>query len=554
MTNLSDSTRTCQKPCQGHQGRDTTAAHRRWDLPFYDKSKRHAPFWSFLISFVSLTLLSPTAWADSDILWLVESGEKDHAEAILDGVKEALGDEATAHLFDHDDLLLRVDGRTRPFSGCAFGLQPCMNAEAMAFDALGISLVIRLNIQGRPNSFEVRYEMIDRRRTRADSGRLRGTTGRAVGFALVSELFDAVGVVSFESDPPGATILLDDASVGTTPLSRQVPLGEHNYRLELDSYLPVQGTLAIRSGEALRISQTLRLRPGTLRVQGAPDNAILLVDDEPYGRTTETLELTPGSYTIAIQADGFHPHREQIEITGDELTVLNVTLVATNPLMREIPRDAVIANPFQVDLGLELGLQLGSFTRASGSNDNTTFAVQGWLSQGELAPDARRFLSPAGLRLGAGWEGKHFGLTVLSLSLHADTLDYPIRLTDTDGNTIDARAQSYRNTQLRPLQLRYRFFYEHVLPTFQAGFGVAFHRLDVEVDGEELVRLRQFSPFFNAEANLRYHFTPKWSVGGTYRLSYHFPESMSMEHHLGVFVGFGFPHLPGINLHPPEAL
>lgn len=560
MNYLSDASGTTSGPRPEHQAFSTTEPFGGWDLSLYDKSSRGARFWVHPSLFVSilffLGLFASPLWAQSDILWLVESGEEALASEVLDGVGEALGSEARAHLLGRKALLERVDGRTRPFSGCAFGLETCMSAEAMAFDALGISLVIRLEIQRRPTSLEVSYEMVDRRGSRADMGRLRGDTGRDVGFALVGELFDAVGILSFETDPPGATVFLGDEEVGTTPLSRQMGLGRHNYRLELEAHRTEEGHVDVRAGEAERVTRTMRKRPGRLAISGAPEGAIVLVDDQPSGRAGERIDLLPGEYTIEVQAEGYHPHREQVEIKVDETQNLEVSLVATNLLMREVARDEVLGLPFQFDLGVELGLQLGTFTNSSGRLDDQDYEFVGWLSQGELIDRGRqrRFLSPAGVRFGAGWEGARFGFTALSLSWLGETLDYPARIVDDEGRELDGRVQRYRTIELRPMQLRYRFFYENLVPLFQGGLGLSFQRIDFEVDGEESMIFRQISPFLALEAGVRYHITPAWSFGGAYRLSIHFSDSQSAKHHLGVFLGFGLPDLPGVNLQPPEAL
>lgn len=497
---------------------------------------------------------SPTG--SGEILWLVAEGDRERGEEVLAGVGEALGQEGERHLLGMGALVQRVESRSRPLPSCAFGIERCPGAEAMAFDALGLGLVIRLQVHRRSTSLEVSYEMVDRRGSRADSGFVRGETAREVGFSLVGELFDAVGVVSFESEPTGATVIIAGEEAGQTPLSRQMGLGAHSYRLELEDYRPVDGEVVVRAGEAHRVSERLRAKPGELKILGAPEGATVFVDDQPWGGATETLELVPGRYTVEVQAEGYQPHREQVEIVVDEREELEVSMTATSLLLREVSRSAVQDHRFQFDIGAEVGLQLGTFTNARGRAEGEEYSFEGWLDGAELGDQGRlrRFLSPGGLRFGAGWEGKHFGVTVLSLSVSGQNLEYPARVRTREGAEIDGRVLGYRNVQIRPMQVRYRFFYEDLVPTFQGGLGLAIQRADFAVDGEEVVRLRQVSPFAALEGGVRYHITPWWSLGGAYRLSFHFASGMSAEHQLGVYLGFGLRDLPGLNLEPPEAL
>ena len=552
-------------PRTGQQSIGSTGDRSRWDLGLYEKSRGDASSWRSLHFLVGMLLVVMVPWSPAEardrgesgeILWLIAEGDQARGEEVLAGVREALGSGAERHLIGVEALAARVERRSRPLPGCAFGLEGCGGAEAMAFDALGLGLLVRLEVYGRSDSIEVNYEMVDRRGSRADTGWVQGATPREVGFSLVGELFDAVGVVSFESEPSGATVFLGEEAVGTTPMSRQMGLGGHRYRMELEAHRSVEGEVEVRSGEAHRIGERLRPRPGRLAIQGAPEGAAVWIDDQRRGVVVESLELLPGQYAVEIRAEGYQPFREQVEINVDEVRELKVELEATGLLQQEVSRSAVRAHRFQFDLGAELGFQLGTFTNARGRGEEMEYGFEGWLDGGELGDQGnlRRFLSPGGLRVGAGWEGERFGLTVLSLSVVGQQMAYPARVRTRDGIEIDGRVVRYQNVEIRPMQVRYRFFYEDLVPVVQAGLGLAVQRADFEMESEEVVRLRQVSPFGALEAGVRYHLTPWWSVGGAYRFSFQFGSGMSSEHQMGIFMGFGLREVPGLNLQPPEAL
>jgi hypothetical protein len=69
---------------------------------------------------------------------------------------------------------------------------------------------------------------------------------------------------------------------------------------------------------------------GTLRIDGEPETAIVEVDEKrlgPVGMFAEKgLLLKPGQHRVIVRAEGYFPAYELVEITEDEVTVLEVTL------------------------------------------------------------------------------------------------------------------------------------------------------------------------------------------------------------------------------------
>lgn len=64
------------------------------------------------------------------------------------------------------------------------------------------------------------------------------------------------GTVRISSDPPGATVLVDDRSVGTTPLELVLPTGSHAVRVEKSGFLEDAKAVEVRSG----VDQDMRFR------------------------------------------------------------------------------------------------------------------------------------------------------------------------------------------------------------------------------------------------------------------------------------------------------
>lgn len=492
------------------------------------------------------------------ILWLVDRDAPQAEEEVLIGVAEALADQKRAHLFGARQLADHVREHTPLAPSCAFGAEPCPSAQAMAFEALDLGLLIRLNIAGHKDYLEIAYEMVDRRGMAAKVGRIGAASSREAGFELVRELFDAVGVVSFESTPSGATIVVDGEEVGTTPLSRQLGVGAYDIRLQLSAHDEYQQRLEVRSGGIQKVSASLVERPGRLRVAGAPPDAIVFIDGEQWGRAQEIQEIPAGRYTLEIRAEGYEPYQEALEISAEEITDVEVALKEVSLLLRDVASDAIAAHRFQLAMGVELGVQMASFYGASGvAADGDEYQFEGWLDDGEFREQGRQkaLMVPLGLRAAVGWEGRWVGLTFLSLSWSGQNSGQIARLRlRGDQKTAQATISGVRRLAIRPMQVRLRFLYQNLAPYIEAGVGVALHSMKVELEGEELFTMRKAQGFANGELGLRYHLDPRWSVGVNYQFQRHFDSDLGAVHSLGVSLGMGLRSLPGIKDQPPGEL
>jgi hypothetical protein len=69
---------------------------------------------------------------------------------------------------------------------------------------------------------------------------------------------------------------------------------------------------------------------GTLRIEGQPGTAIVEVDEKRLGPAEmfedKGLLLKPGQHRVILRAEGYFPEYRLIEITEDEVTVLEVQL------------------------------------------------------------------------------------------------------------------------------------------------------------------------------------------------------------------------------------
>lgn len=510
-----------------------------------------------VLSVVAMVMASPAAAQPSEparsVAWRFD-GEA--TEAVIEGVAQALSTERSRHLLTPEDVEARVRAQVRPWPSCALGVEPCGSATALAMDALGVELLVRVEVVRQARQLEVNYEIVDWRGAQVSSGSLVEREGRAAGFELVRELFDASGVISVESEPAGAQVWLDGEVVGQTPWSGQRAVGRYAYRLALEGYERVDGEVEVGSGEAVRLSESLEELPGRLRVLGAPDNAEIWIQDAPMGRAAELLELPAGRYAVEIRAEGYEPLTQVVDVAPARLTETTVTMTNPSSLLREIDVAALVANRLQVSAGVELGFHRSAPRQTRGDLEGLEYSFEGWREEGQLEARSRRTLGAGGLRLDAIWEGERLGLTLLSLSYAGGGVNEEAELwTRPGGGSVVAQVERRELISLRPLQLRFRFIWQNLVPHVEAGLGVNWERLRARPAGSEAsVILSQARAFWSLGAGVRYHFDPRWSVGVSYRTEIYLGREQGAQHLFGVMVGVGIPQIPGLSPQPPEQL
>ncbi|TXD31412.1 PEGA domain-containing protein [Lujinxingia vulgaris] len=510
-----------------------------------------------VLSVVAMVMASPAAAQPSEparsVAWRFD-GEA--TEAVIEGVAQALSTERSRHLLTPEDVEARVRAQVRPWPSCALGVEPCGSATALAMDALGVELLVRVEVVRQARQLEVNYEIVDWRGAQVSSGSLAEREGRAAGFELVRELFDASGVISVESEPDGAQVWLDGEVVGQTPWSGQRAVGRYAYRLALEGYERVDGEVEVGSGEAVRLSESLEELPGRLRVLGAPDNAEIWIQDAPMGRAAELLELPAGRYAVEVRAEGYEPLTQVVDVAPARLTETTVTMTNPSSLLREIDVAALVANRLQVSAGVELGFHRSAPRQTRGDLEGLEYSFEGWREEGQLEARSRRTLGAGGLRLDAIWEGEQLGLTLLSLSYAGGGVNEEAELwTRPGGGSVVAQVERRELISLRPLQLRFRFIWQNLVPHVEAGLGVNWERLRAWPAGSEAsVILSQARAFWSLGAGVRYHFDPRWSVGVSYRTEIYLGREQGAQHLFGVMVGVGIPQIPGLSPQPPEQL
>lgn len=569
-----------------------------FELSQYTKVTKSAPrnrFFRFVLALLALSVLTvctaSNSWAgDNDpaeargaeapsdrgeppagvsrkevVLWTFRAAgvPAETVSKVHQGLEASLNGEGGRHLFGEKAFEAYVARQTAPLPRCLEGLEPCVSPQTLAFDALGLTLVIHVDIarEGgeQTGKFTAHYQLVDRRGEVSRESSVEAATARELAFELAGEIFDATASVSLSSTPDGAEVSIDGEPVGTTPLSYRLPVGKHHYVMKLADYRPAEGTFELDSSGNEVVEAELVELPGVLVFEDAPDGAEVFVDGQQRGLARERVELEPGSYKVEVRAKGFDSYRTQVDLSAGQVVRRSARLEKSHPLLKDIGTNAIAVNSYIGRLSYDHSLHKTTFRDARGELGGTNFEFLGFTEDNSplaAKQNLRRFTDPNGLRLDFAYSWKNFGLVLMSLSYESTSLELPAVIDSSASDSpVAVTVKEMSRLQLRPLQLRYRYFYKNVVPFAELGTGINIQWVDVE--GKLLdkpVTLSNSEAFWTLGLGGSYYFTPNIFGMLRYSAQFYFDDGLGTEHVFSVGAGVALPNLFGFEPEPPEKL
>ncbi len=148
------------------------------------------------------------------------------------------------------------------------------------------------------------------------NGKLPAGAEASQSDAEAKEPDGGVAQLSVESQPSGASIMINGRLAGSTPIALQrLPVGDYGIRLEKEGCEPVSLKVALgRDGASL--NQKLSALPtGALVVEVKPEGSDVLLDGEFVGQTPLKLEkLAVGSYDLLIRKTNYNAYVSHVDV------------------------------------------------------------------------------------------------------------------------------------------------------------------------------------------------------------------------------------------------
>lgn len=157
-----------------------------------------------------------------------------------------------------------------------------------------------------------------------------GSTTKKVTLRVIPS---TTGVVKVTSKPPGATVVSGANNWGVTPVTLpKVPPGSYPVTVQMQGFAPVHQNLGVKAGEEAVLSVKLEAFGG-LEVKvvsgGKPVPAQLAVNGRAAGAAPLSVkEIAPGSYEIAVSAQGLKPVTKKVEVKAGKVAKVVLDLQA----------------------------------------------------------------------------------------------------------------------------------------------------------------------------------------------------------------------------------
>ncbi|MBV8483129.1 MAG: protein kinase [Verrucomicrobia bacterium] len=127
-----------------------------------------------------------------------------------------------------------------------------------------------------------------------------------------------IAALSIQSDPPGASVLLDGKPPQTPPNTfTHVPFGLHHITASLDNYEPLKQDLEVRKGmvPGVRLKLTEKQEIAALAVQTDPAGASIFLDGKPPQTPPKTFEHVPfGTHQLTAALDGYELAQQELQV------------------------------------------------------------------------------------------------------------------------------------------------------------------------------------------------------------------------------------------------
>jgi hypothetical protein len=131
--------------------------------------------------------------------------------------------------------------------------------------------------------------------------------------------------------PPGVEVLIDGKSYGPSPIRSTLAPGQHTYAVIQPGGALYQNTVNLKSGEIITKTLTLGVvaSNGIVEVRTIPPGATVLADGSPVsGQTPTSFRLSVGSHTLVISMSGFRQIQQQVTVSENATSTVNVTLAS----------------------------------------------------------------------------------------------------------------------------------------------------------------------------------------------------------------------------------
>jgi hypothetical protein len=161
---------------------------------------------------------------------------------------------------------------------------------------------------------------------------------------------ESLGTLAVQTNPAGATVVIDGQQRGATPISLQLKPGRHVVELVTEGDVRTIPVMMTPGGQISHVIEIPRATSalGELQIRTEPAGAQVSIDGRPLGRSPLTAEgLSPGQHTVVLENE-LGPVTQRVTIEAGTTASLVVPMTAP----RNAPVSGWIAVSAPVDVQL----------------------------------------------------------------------------------------------------------------------------------------------------------------------------------------------------------
>jgi serine/threonine protein kinase len=161
---------------------------------------------------------------------------------------------------------------------------------------------------------------------------------------------ESLGTLDVQSNPAGATVVVDGQQRGMTPISLQLKPGRHVVELVTDGDVRTIPVMITAGGQVSQFIEIPRAASalGELQIRTEPPGAQVTVDGRVLGRSPLTAEgLTPGQHTVVVENE-LGPVTQRVTIEAG--TTASLVVPMTTPKNAALSGWIAVSAPVDVQL------------------------------------------------------------------------------------------------------------------------------------------------------------------------------------------------------------
>ncbi len=138
------------------------------------------------------------------------------------------------------------------------------------------------------------------------------------------------GSMELNSTPDAASVVVNDAFRGTTPLTLGgLDPGVYNVTFSKFGYAKVSTPVKVEAGSISQVNAALVLQLGSVAVNTSPDGANVSLDGTDEGLSPLVIgNVMPGNHTLTVSKEGFPGRTLDIRVAGDQTTIADIALAS----------------------------------------------------------------------------------------------------------------------------------------------------------------------------------------------------------------------------------